>query len=300
MDSARALPAPAKLNLFLHVTGRRDDGYHELQTVFVLVDLADWIDVELRSDGEIHRGGDLTGEPDADLALRAALALKHATGCPLGADIAVTKRIPVGSGLGGGSSDAATTLIALNRLWRLDLSRAQLQSIGLALGADVPFFLHGTNAFGQGIGERLESLEIEPRFFAVIWPQVHVPTKEIFADSGLTRDRKVLRMSAFSAAVEPGADARSATSRWVWQPGPMFGANDLEAVARRRVPQVDQALWRLQTHGPARMTGSGSAVFMPSASKETSDAAIAGLPGGWQGWTVRGLTRHPLDAWIDG
>jgi 4-diphosphocytidyl-2-C-methyl-D-erythritol kinase len=278
------VPAPAKLNLFLHVVGRRPDGYHELQTVFALIDLADWVDVHLRSDGQIHRHGDLAGTAEADLASRAANALQQATGTRAGADITVLKHIPAGSGLGGGSSDAATTLLALNALWRTGLAREDLANLALGLGADVPFFVQGSNAFAEGIGERLTPLRLGPLFYALIWPQVHVPTKEIFADSGLTRTSKLTKMADFSAAVES-------------DPTRLFGVNDLQAVTRRRVPEVDEALRHLERFGPARMTGSGSAVFMPTDSEARAKEAVARLPSGWKGWVVRGLPEHPLAGW---
>jgi 4-diphosphocytidyl-2-C-methyl-D-erythritol kinase len=289
MESALGLPAPAKLNLFLHVTGRRADGYHTLQSAFQLIGLADWIDVERRADGAIVREGDLLSAPDDDLSVRAARALQAATGCALGATIRVAKRIPAGSGLGGGSSDAATTLLALNRLWELGLSRADLQRIALALGADVPFFLHGTNAFAEGVGERLSTLSTGAEWYAVIWPQVHVSTKEIFADPGLTRNTKPTKIADFSAAagLHPHASTRNG----------LFGANDLEPVARRRFPAIDQALGLLQRHGPARMTGSGSAVFVPTGSEAEAQAAAAEGPPDWKRWAVRGLSEHPLAEW---
>ncbi len=284
MESALGLPAPAKLNLFLHVTGRRADGYHTLQTAFQLIDLADWLDFERRDDGQIVREGDLRWGAGDDLAVRAALALRQATGCRLGASIRVTKNIPAGSGMGGGSSDAATTLIALNRLWGLGLARPDLAAIALPLGADVPFFLHGTNAFAEGVGEELHAVATPPAWFAVIWPQVHVSTREIFAAPGLTRNTKPTKMADFSVAVG-------------LLPQTLFGANDLEPVARRRFPEIEQALAHLQRHGPARMTGSGSAVFAPMASPDEARNAVAECMPQWQRWAVRGLSEHPLAAW---
>jgi len=284
MESALGLPAPAKLNLFLHVTGRRADGYHTLQTAFQLIDLADWLDFERRGDGQIVREGDLRWDAGDDLAVRAALALQQATGCRLGASIRVTKNIPAGSGMGGGSSDAATTLIALNRLWGLDLTRPGLAAIALPLGADVPFFLHGANAFAEGVGEELHAVATPPAWYAVIWPQVHVSTREIFADPGLTRNTKPTKIADFSAAVG-------------LLPQTLFGANDLEPVVRRRFPEIEQALAHLQRHGPARMTGSGSAVFAPMASSDEARNAVAECMPRWQRWAVRGLSEHPLAAW---
>ena len=284
MESALGLPAPAKLNLFLHVTGRRDDRYHTLQTVFQLVDLADWLDFERRDDGAIVRDGDLLSVADEDLAVRAARALQQVTGCTWGATIRVTKRIPAGSGMGGGSSDAATTLLALNRLWNLQLSRDDLKRIALPLGADVPFFLHGSNAFAEGVGEELQSVALPAAWYAVVWPQVHVSTKEIFADPGLTRNTKPTKIADFSAAAG-------------LLPRALFGVNDLEPVARRRFPDIDQVLRRLQCHGAARMTGSGSAAFVPTASEQEAQAALADCPPEWRGWAVRGLSEHPLAVW---
>lgn len=272
-----ALPAPAKLNLFLHMTGRRADGYHELQTAFTLIDLNDLLDFERRPDGAIVREGDLIGAFDEDLAVRAARALKQASGTQHGATIRVTKRIPAGSGMGGGSSDAATTLVALNRLWDLQLPRQELSAIGLKLGADVPFFLHGRSAFAEGIGERLTTIDLPPTWFAIIWPQVHVSTREIFNDEGLTRNSKATKIAAFSASSSL--------------------VNDLEPVARRRYPSIDEAVKRLERFGAARMTGSGSAVFVATGSKEQAQLAVAESRPEWSSWVVQGMNEHPLSVW---
>jgi 4-diphosphocytidyl-2-C-methyl-D-erythritol kinase len=294
MERALALPAPAKINLFLHVLGRRADGYHELQTAFALIDLADWIDLERRDDGKLQRTGDLIGPADNDLALRAARLLQQRTGTRFGADIQVLKRIPAGAGLGGGSSDAATTLIALNRLWNTGLDRTQLAGLALELGADVPFFVHGFNAFAEGRGERLSPIALPVAQYALIWPQVHVSTKEIFEDPGLTRNTKATKMSDFSAAagllLHGDGPARDTAPV-------LFGSNDLETVARRRFPEIDRVAAHLARFGPTRMTGSGSAVFMVAGSEEAARAAVADLPAEWVGWVVRGLTEHPLRAW---
>src|SRR5882672_8281527 len=279
-----AVPAPAKLNLFLHIVGRRADGYHELQSAFVPVDLADLLDFERRDDGRIERTGDVIGDVAADLAVRAALSLQQASGTVFGATINVEKKIPAGSGMGGGSSDAATTLLALNRLWGLAWPRERLSRIALPLGADVPFFLGAGPAFVEGIGERLTPIAAAPRRYAVVHPQVAVSTREIFADPGLTRDTKATIIAAFSAAQEPTSSE-------------LFGANDLEVVVRRRVPAVDGAVKHLQRFGSARMTGSGSAVFMPAMDADHAATAIQNLPAGWQGWVVRSLAEHPLAAW---
>jgi 4-diphosphocytidyl-2-C-methyl-D-erythritol kinase len=295
------LPAPAKLNLFLHVTGRRADGYHELQSVFVPVGLADTLDFESRTDGAIERSGDVIGAPQADLCVRAARLLQAASGTPLGVSIHVEKSIPAGSGMGGGSSDAATTLIALNRLWCLDWPRTRLAALAVQLGADVPFFLGPGPAFVEGIGERLTAVAVKPAWYAVIHPQVHVSTVEIFTDPGLTRDTKLTTIAAFSAA----QDARSATSSApsdtaATNPtatGALFGVNDLQPVAVRRAPEIQAALRHLERFGRARMTGSGSAVFAPFDSEALAREAIAALPAGWSGWAVSGLDEHPLAAW---
>lgn len=285
------LPAPAKLNLFLHVTGRRADGYHELQSLFVPIALADTLDFELRDDGSIRRSGDLVGAPENDLCVRAAALLQRASGVRLGVDIAVDKRIPAGSGMGGGSSDAATTLIALNRLWRLGWQRQDLVALAVQLGADVPFFLGAGPAFAQGIGERLSTLEWPVCWMAVIFPQVSVSTAEIFAAAELTRSTKPMTISDFSALRECANDAGSGTLQ------SLFGANDLEPVVRRRFSEVDAAVSHLARFGPARMTGSGSAVFAILPTEEAAQSAVSGLPEGWRGWAVPSLAEHPLAAW---
>jgi 4-diphosphocytidyl-2-C-methyl-D-erythritol kinase len=295
------LPAPAKLNLFLHVTGRRADGYHELQSVFVPVNLADTLDFESRTDGAIERSGDVIGDPARDLCVRAARLLQQASGCALGVSIHVDKAIPAGSGMGGGSSDAATTLLALNRLWGLGWSRPQLAALAVQLGADVPFFLGAGPAFVEGIGERLAPVAVRPAWYAVIHPQVHVSTVEIFNDPGLTRDTKLTTISDFSAAQGAFSATAPMTPRES-SAGPashraLFGANDLQAVATRRAPEILAALEHLGRFGPARMTGSGSAVFAPFDSEVQAREAIAALPAGWSGWAVEGLDEHPLAAW---
>jgi 4-diphosphocytidyl-2-C-methyl-D-erythritol kinase len=278
------LPAPAKINLFLHVVGRRPDGYHELQSAFVPIDLADTLDFELREDGAIERSGDIVGDPERDLAARAARLLQQESATTLGAAVCIEKRISPGSGMGGGSSDAATTLIALNRLWRLGWSRERLAALGLRLGADVPFFLGDGPAFVEGIGERLTPLKIPPAWFAVVKPGASIATAEIFADPGLTRDTKATIISLFSAGLKQF-------------PHVLPGTNDLEAVARRRVPEIGAVVDWLAQFGPARMTGSGSAAFVAVATETEAHAAIAQLPEGWSGWVARSLARHPLADW---
>ena len=287
------LPAPAKLNLFLHIIGRRADGYHELQSVFVPISLADTLDFELREDGVLARSGDLIGPLEGDLALRAARLLKAESGTALGAAIAVEKRIPAGSGMGGGSSDAATTLLALNRLWNLGWPRERLAALGLRLGADVPFFLGPGPAFVQGIGERVTPLANElaeqPRWAVVVHPQVHVSTAEIFAAPGLTRNTKPVTIRALSEVLNHAGAA-------------MMGGNDLQAEVARR-PRVQAALDILDevlgVPGAARLTGSGSSVFAVLDEESRATDATRALAGrqDLSCWTVRLLAEHPLSEW---
>jgi 4-diphosphocytidyl-2-C-methyl-D-erythritol kinase len=271
---ARRWPAPAKLNLMLHVVGRRADGYHLLQTVLRLIDLGDTLAFAPRTDGAIRLATPLPGvAEEEDLAVRAARLLQAETGCRQGATIAIEKLIPLGGGLGGGSSDAATTLIALNELWGAGLGRAGLARIGLALGADVPFFLFGRNALGEGIGEVLTALDLPPSWYVVVSPQVAVSTREIFAAAELTRDTKPLKITAFFAGA---------------------GRNDLEPAVRARFPEVARAIDWLASHGEARMSGSGSSVFAAFEHEDEARAVAAKVPGEWRAWAVRGLDRHPL------
>ena len=271
------VPAPAKLNLFLHVTGRRDDGRHTLETLFVALDFGDAITLSSRDDGAIRRAaGWQEVREDDDLAVRAARALKSATGCRAGVDIAVTKRIPVGGGLGGGSSDAASVLLALNRLWNLHLPRTTLMEIGLALGADVPFFVFGEPAFASGIGEVLRPVTLPPMWIAVIAPDVDVSTAAIFAAPELTRDTPSAKMNVFSEG---------------------YGRNDLQAAAMARHPEIGTALAELRKRSPqARMTGSGSSVFASFASGEQACSAVLARLPGMHGFVARTLSRHPLAA----
>jgi 4-diphosphocytidyl-2-C-methyl-D-erythritol kinase len=271
------VPAPAKLNLFLHVTGRRDDGRHLLDTLFVALDFGDTIELARRDDGAIHRVGGWQGvASDQDLAVRAARLLQATTGCRTGVDITVTKRIPVGGGMGGGSSDAASVLLALNRLWNLDLPRSRLMEIGLTLGADVPFFVLGAPAFARGVGELLRPLTLPPMWVALIVPAVNVSTADIFAALQLTRDTLSAKMDVFSEG---------------------YGRNDLQDVAAARHPQIGAALAELRRHSRhARMTGSGSAVFASFASGELARGAVVAPPPGMRGFIARTLSRHPLAA----
>jgi 4-diphosphocytidyl-2-C-methyl-D-erythritol kinase len=280
------LPAPAKLNLFLHITGRRADGYHLLQSVFILIDWADTLHIERRDDGLLRRH-DLGPElPPDDLSLRAARALQRATGCTFGADISVLKNVPWGAGMGGGSSDAATVLLALNRLWRLDLPRARLLELAAPLGADVPFFVGGDNAFVEGIGEKLTPIPWAPRRYAVVKPAESLGTAGIFSHPDLARD------------TEPATLVGSLALLNTLQ-GPMFGHNDLQPVAQALCPAIEQvAEWLGKRFGNSRMTGSGSAVFA-RVGAEGASWPEGDLPGGWTGRMCRSLAHHPLRAWAD-
>jgi len=308
-DGVLVCPAPAKLNLFLHVTGRRADGYHELQSAFTLIDLHDTLRFVPRHDGRIVRIDPLPDvPPDTDLAMRAAHLLASAArslgrGVP-GVDIGIDKRIPMGGGLGGGSSDAATTLIALNRLWGLGLARERLMELGLKLGADVPFFVFGRSAFAEGVGERLSPIDLPDCWYALIHPGVHVPTAAIFGAPDLTRNTKAIKISDFSATSDRSAASMSAAGPLLGPLcGPLFGHNDLEAVAAARFAPVAQALqWMrrfVQHADAARMTGSGACVFGRFADARVAQDAVRGLPEGWSGWVCRSQARHPLYDWLD-
>ena len=264
-------PAPGKLNLFLHVLGRRPDGMHDLQTLFRLVERCDQVGVAVREDGEIRFSGAFG---DQNLCVSAARALKGESKTSLGCEITLEKTLPVGGGMGGGSSDAATVLLALNRLWKLNLKRKTLMEIGLRLGADVPFFLYGRSALGEGVGERLSGLDLPPAWYLVLEPQVPVSTAEIFADAALTRDTKPLKMSPFLSGQ---------------------GRNDLEPVAVRRYPEIAESLaWLRKRNSQARMTGSGACVFAEFKNEAQAAALLRELPSGLRGFVARGLDRHPL------
>jgi 4-diphosphocytidyl-2-C-methyl-D-erythritol kinase len=292
------LPAPAKLNLFLRVIGRRPDGFHELQTAFVAIDLVDTLDFELLEDGRIERRGDLTGPVEQDLAVRAARILQQEALCGLGARIDVQKAIPTGGGLGGGSSDAATTLLALNRLWGLNWTRERLAGLGLRLGADVPFFLQPGPALGEGIGERLSPLAVPQWWYAVIHPRVHVSTAEIFGCAELTAHLEQAKIKGFP---EGWLDRAGSGGLESWTRIVNDGGNDLEPIVRSRVPEVDAALRYLAGFGQARggpqMTGSGASVFAAFETEAQARHAIAGVPSRWDSWAVSGLTEHPLASW---
>ena len=277
-------PAPAKLNLCLHVTGRRADGYHELETLFQIIDWADELAIEVRSDGRLERCGGPPGVPaDQDLVVRAARLLRERAGSPArGATITLAKRIPLGGGLGGGSSDAATTLVALNELWGLRLDLETLAALGLELGADVPVFIRGHNAIARGIGERLEPLALPERAYAVVFPGTPVATAEAFQAPELTRNSPSITIPGF---VLPGVAGAA-----------LPGRNDLEPVVAARYPAVRAALEWLGARGPARMTGSGACVFAVFADRAAARAALADLPAGWTGFAAVGLESSPLIA----
>lgn len=273
-------PAPAKLNLFLHVVGRRPDGLHLLQTLFRFIDLHDTLHFTLREDGMVRRTNCVEGvAEEQDLCVRAARLLQCETGCVLGVDIAVEKRIPMGGGLGGGSSDAATTLIALNRLWSLGLSRERLMQLGLQLGADVPVFVFGENAFAEGVGEKLQAYPLPEAWYVVLFPPVHVPTAQIFMHPELTRDTVSITMRALSE--------RQPQLR-----------NDLQAVACKLYPEVARHIAWLDGFGKAMMTGSGACVFAMFADRGSAEAVLAQLPHDMRGMVAQGLKEHPLHDWV--
>jgi len=333
------IPAPAKLNLFLHVIGRRPDGYHLLQTVFRFIDLADAIDIDIRQDGQIRRETDMLGVAhDDDLVVRAARALQHATGCTKGAQIRVRKRIPAGGGLGGGSSDAASVLLALNKLWQTGLSRQSLMQLGLTLGADVPVFIFGQNAFAEGVGEDLQALELPDRAYIVIQPAQNVPTLGVFQDPDLTRNTDPVKIMDFSGlslisstenvlgcssnsielgstAVNSAAVSSTAVKSTAEQSRVRFH-NDLQPVVLKNYPIVQQAYdWCVQAGLDVRMTGSGACLFAEFAQiqlanlahdkmlakmqADFSESLTVGVPSFIQSVSVcNGLSEHPLRSWI--
>lgn len=292
MTSLKHCPAPAKLNLFLHVNGRRPDGYHLLQTVFQMVDHGDSLDFTLRDDEQIVRVTELAGVPqERDLIIRAARLLQaevqRRTGrLPRGVDIAIKKVLPMGGGLGGGSSDAATTLMVLNHLWQAGLSREELMDMGLPLGADIPFFIFGQTAFAEGVGEALQPVRAADCWYVVIEPGVVVPTAAIFSSEHLTRDTPPVIISDFSSHLEKRNGLRE------------FGKNDLQQVATQLFPPVAEAVAWLAAYGDARMTGSGACVFCALASEAEAESVLKQVPAKWQAWKAKALHHHPLNAML--
>lgn len=275
-------PAPAKLNLFLHITGRREDGYHLLQSVFQLIDHCDHLDFEVRKDGAIHRINAIAGVPEqSDLVVKAAHLLQQHCKINLGVDIYLHKRLPMGGGVGGGSSDAATTLMALNHLWQCQLNKQQLMQLGLQLGADVPFFIFGQNAFVEGIGEQMQAVTTPEQWFVVIEPGVHVPTPTIFSAKELTRNTKPVRITDFSNA-----------AKVEWK-------NDLQAVACALHPEIANAIsWLKQfelNQGDAKMTGSGSCVFCAFPNEDAAKKVLQQVPHHWTSWIAKALQEHPMN-----
>ncbi|HXD82957.1 MAG TPA: 4-(cytidine 5'-diphospho)-2-C-methyl-D-erythritol kinase [Rudaea sp.] len=279
-DAWTTWPAPAKLNLFLHIVGRRADGYHELQTAFQLLDWGDTIRLRVREDGVVARVAGLENvAPENDLAVRAASALQSASGSNFGADIAVEKRIPTGGGLGGGSSDAATVLVALNKLWNTQLSGDALTEIGRRLGADVSVFVRGRTAWAEGVGDELTAIELPPRHFVIVDPQVAVPTAALFQAPELTRDTPATTISRFLEGMET--------------------ANAFAPVARARFPQVAAALDWLGRFGEARLSGSGGCSFVAVKSEREAQAIVAECPPQFRAWAARGVNRSPLHEEMD-
>jgi len=287
------VPAPAKLNLFLHVVGRRTDGYHLLQSVFVLIDWADTLHFERRTDGRLQRHDLSTALPADDLCLTAARLLQAESGSMLGADISIDKRVPWTAGLGGGSSDAASTLLALNRLWGLGWPRKRLAGLATRIGADLPFFIGGQNAFVQGIGEQITPIEVPRQWFAVAKPAAGLSTHDVFAHPALVRNTPAAILSGFLAdAAKPGF--------WANERSQAYGRNDLQPPAEDRCPEVAQAAQWLGKHfGNSRMTGSGSAVFARNGMHDQPLVTwpAESLPPGWVGRMCRSLDQHPLRDW---
>lgn len=268
-------PAPAKLNLFLRILGRRPDGYHDLQTVFQLLDWGDWVHLRIREDGAIVRQRGAVGvSEDADLGVRAAQALRVASGCRRGAEIGIDKRIPQGGGFGGGSSNAATVLVGLNHLWGLDLDEDALADIGRGLGADVPVFVRGRSAFAEGVGERLTPLNLPPRWFVLVNPGFGVPTAELFAAQDLTRDASPTTIADFISGFAIG--------------------NAFEPVLRARRPEIRSAMEWMAGFGLPQITGTGSGVFLAFDTQADANVVLDVLPKPWRGWVAQGVDESAL------
>lgn len=272
MDIKTTRLAPAKLNLFLHITGRRPDGYHELQTVFQFLDYCDELDFSVRDDGNIHCQTNTDLADEDNLIVKAATLLQQHTQTSLGANIELRKKIPIGGGLGGGSSNAATTLLALNELWALGLSPENLQQLGIQLGADVPIFIYGQSAWAEGVGEKLQPVTLSEDWFLVIHPNCHVSTGEIFSDKLLTRNKPLITMSHFLAG---------------------YGSNVCESVVCRLYPEIKEALDWLNQFNPAKMTGTGACIFTQCKTQEQAQQILEQLPSKWQGFVTQGKNSSP-------
>lgn len=278
-------PAPAKLNLFLHITGQRDDGYHLLQSVFQFVDFSDELHFNITDDGKIHRVNDIpdVAEQD-DLVIRAAKLLQQTASISQGVDIRLDKKLPMGGGVGGGSSDAATTLVALNHLWQAGLNLHQLAELGLSLGADVPVFIHGYAAFAEGVGEKLDAIDLPEPWFLVVKPQVNVSTAEIFSDPRLTRNSPAIRI----CDLQTGA----------------IGMDDLsnvcEPIATQHYPEIEEVIQHLKQYGMARMTGTGACVFVAFDAQAQAQTALNDLPEKWFGFVAKGMNTSPLHKYLAG
>ena len=292
MQDFQTFLAPAKINLFLHITGQRADGYHALQSVFQLLDFYDTLHIKPTQNGEIKRINEIDGVPASqDICALAASALQQKTGGKLGVEYAVEKRIPMGGGLGGGSSDAATMLLALNHLWRLGLSRSELMQIGLSLGADVPIFIFGQNAWAEGVGEILSPIDLPEKYYVVLTPPAHASTAQVFANSTLTRDTKPLKIADFSR--DANLDSKSGAFK-----------NDLEAVVCKEFSAVANTLKWLSQFGQARMSGSGASVFVAIdskkyASQQKANEILAQKPANVAGFVAKGLVKHPHFSLLD-
>lgn len=293
MQGFQTFLAPAKINLFLHIVGVRADGYHLLQTVFRLIDQYDQIHLKVSTDKTIKRvhssNNALQHIPEQhDLCIRAATLLQEFTGCQLGVEIALDKHIAMGAGLGGGSSDAATVLLSLNKLWKLNLSRAELLKLGLTLGADVPFFIYGDNAWAEGIGEHLQTITLKDAYYVILNPKVHVSTAQIFANKRLTKNTNPKTMSGFSRVVNSSVSNISAEF-----------INDLEKVVCNEYQEVLSCINWLKQFGDARMSGSGASVFLEVHDSETAHAILSQKPIQFDGFVARGLNQHPLKNYAD-
>lgn len=302
-SSATVWPAPAKLNLFLHITGQRVDGYHELQTVFQFLDFGDELRFSVRDDGQVRRLNTVPGVSEsADLVVRAARLLQTETGCTQGVDIQLDKKLPMGGGLGGGSSDAATTLVALNQLWQLGLDEDRLAGLALRLGADVPVFVRGRAAWAEGVGEKLHALSLPEPWFVVLVPQVHVSTEALFSDSQLTRDALPIKIGDYLSQVESGgisgaffdAGFGAHDSDEVDGKAPLGVCNVFESLVRAKYPEIDAALTWLTQFAPARLTGTGACVFAAFADEAQAYHVADQVGDRWQTIVAAGRNRSPL------